>query len=531
MRRTLAVLASLADETAVDAYVVGGTVRDVLLERRPVDLDLAVSHDALAFARRAADVLGGRYVELDDERSVARIVLKSQSAAHAAPGPPEDAADIGTRAIGAFCDDRDTPPSPTHASISYIDLSQLQGDLAADMRRRDFTIDALAVALTEVAHQDSAAVVDIYGGLPDLAAGIVRMNNATVFDADPLRTMRAVRIAADLRFTIEAATADAIRASAPLLLEAAAERRRDELARLFSLDDAYSGLRLLDSSGLLDVLLPEVAIGRGVEQPKEHAYDVFEHNMRTVEVLDALLADRRPADLPVWLWDEVWDAFGWCGRALRRYFKSEPSEGRSRGALVKLAGLLHDVAKPQTRELRDGRVRFFGHADLGSAVSREIMRRMRFSSKESAFVASLVAEHLRPVQLAQIGEVPSRRALHRFYNDLGDAVPAVLFLSRADAASARGREMTQAAWATQVRYMNSLIVRSVEDEGIVHPPRLLSGRDIMSILRIGEGPEVGRLLGVLQEAQAAGEVADAEAAKTFIRQQARRDIDASRASG
>src|SRR5205823_10633280 len=103
------------------------------------------------------------------------------------------------------------------------------------------------------------------------------------------------------------------------------------------------------------------------------------------------------------------------------------------------------------------------------------------------------------------------------------ALPIFLFLSLADAAAARGPEMTRAAWSNQVRYMNSLIVRSVEDEGIVHPPRLLTGRDIMSILGIGEGPEIGRLLAALREAQAAGEVADAEAAKTFIREQARRD--------
>ena len=189
------------------------------------------------------------------------------------------------------------------------------------------------------------------------------------------------------------------------------------------------------------------------------------------------------------------------------------------------------VSKPQTKELRDGRTRFFGHADLGATMTRDIMRRLRFSSKETKFVATLVAEHLRPVQLAQIGEVPSRRALHRFYNDLGDAVPAVLFLSLADAAAARGPAMTRIAWSDQVRYMNSLIVRSVEDEGIVSPPRLLTGRDIMSILSIGEGPEVGRLLAALREAQAAGEVANAEAAETFIREQAGRDNDASRASG
>src|SRR5207248_10739316 len=136
-------------------------------------------------------------------------------------------------------------------------------------------------------------------------------------------------------FRIEAVTAEAIRVDAAGVLHAAAERRRYELVRIFGLDSAYSGLRLLDSLGLLHVLLPEVAAGRGVEQPKEHAYDVFEHNIRTVEVLDGLLGHEPPSELPPWLWEELWDAFGWCAEAIRSYLVSELSEGRSRASLLK----------------------------------------------------------------------------------------------------------------------------------------------------------------------------------------------------
>src|SRR5207249_9103828 len=159
-----------------------------------------------------------------------------------------------------------------------------------------------------------------------------RMNVPEVFAADPLRTMRAVRIATELGFTVEPATTEAMRQAASQVLEAAAERRRDELARIFGLDSAYSGVRLLDAVGLLDVLLPEVVVGRGVEQPKEHAYDVFEHNMRTVEVLDALLGEEAPSELPAWLWEEARDTFGWCAEGLGGCFAAEPSEGRSRAS-------------------------------------------------------------------------------------------------------------------------------------------------------------------------------------------------------
>jgi putative nucleotidyltransferase with HDIG domain len=459
-----------------EAYVVGGTVRDVLLGRETRDVDLAVGGDALAWARSVADALGAHFVVLDDENAVARVVLSEGAAAE------------------------------------YIDVAALQGSLDQDLRRRDFTVDALAVPL------GGREIIDVCGGLADLDACIVRMNAPGVLDADPLRLLRAVRIAAELEFEVEPATMDAIRARAVSVNAAAAERRRDELARILALADTHGALRTLDRAGLLDALLPELAEGRGVSQPEQfHAYDVFEHNLRTVRAMDQMLGAGGG-----WLAGEVWRTFGWCADELRAYLGEEMSEGRSRATLLKLAALLHDIAKPRTRSVDpDGRVRFFGHADEGAAMARLIMRRFRFSSRETAFVALLVAEHLRPVQLARVGEVPTRRALYRFFRDLGDAAPAVLLLALADGAAARGPALTRAAWSRQVAYMNSLLVRSREEEGIVHPPRLLTGHDIMSTLGVPEGPAIGRLLEALQEAQAAGEVQDRDQALAFVRALAR----------
>ena len=469
-------LAELREER--ELYVVGGTVRDVLLGREVHDIDLAVSGDAGTWARAVADALGGHFVPLDDERDVARIVLDGE--------------------------------------VHHIDVAALQGGVEDDMRRRDFTIDAMAV------RAGTPEVLDPLGGLADVAACRVRMTSPAVLDDDPLRLLRGVRLAAELGFAIEAATADAIRERRGRATHPAPERRRDELCRIFALEAAEPGVRLLEALGLLDVLLPEVAAGKGVEQPKEHAYDVFEHNVRTVAALDVMLATQPPAGKDAWLWDEVWAIFGWCEDATRAYFREEMSEGRSRGALLKVAGLLHDVAKPQTRAAQpDGRIRFFGHADAGARIAAEIMRRYRFSARERRWVALLVEEHLRPVQLAQVGEVPTRRALHRFFKDLGDAAIAVLFLSLADGAAASGPRLTREGWRRQAAYMNSLLVRSFEDEGIVHPPRLLTGYDIMSALSLPEGPAIGRLLNALEEAQGAGDVTDRDQALAFVKEQVR----------
>ncbi len=209
-----------------------------------------------------------------------------------------------------------------------------------------------------------------------------------------------------------------------------------------------------------------------------------------------------------------WDTSAWREPSLRAYLAEELSEGRSRASILKLAALLHDVAKPQTRTVKaDGGAQFLGHADIGAEIAASIMRRLRFSAREVRFVTVLVAEHLRPVQLAPKGEPPSRRALYRFHRDLGDAAEAVLLLSLADAASARGLTGSAGveasdAWLHHVRYMNSLLVRSIEEEGILDPPRLLTGHDIMTSLGLREGPLIGELLEAVREAQAMDEVRD-----------------------
>ena len=472
-------------ERDIRAWIVGGTVRDVLLGRETRDLDLAVDRDAMRFARSLADALGGHFVELDGENAVARVVLSDR----------------------------------------YVDVAQLRGTIEQDLLRRDFTIDAMAVAIWRAeAGAWGGDVIDVAGGLDDLGARAVRMTSEQALDDDPLRMLRAVRIAHEIGFAFDARTANAIRARTDAVNSVSPERVRDELARMLALPHAYAAYRALDDLRLLDVLLPELATGRGVTQPDDwHVYDVFEHNIHALEAIDVMLAVS-PRDEHDWLHGALWETFGWCAERLRAYLDESITEGRSRQALLKLASLLHDVGKPQTRAVEpSGRIRFFGHGDAGAAIAARIMRRLRFSTRETQFVRLLVAEHLRPVQLAPGGHAPTRKALYRFYRDVPHAVPAVLLLSLADGAASAGPRLTREGWTAQVEYMNSLLVRSQEEEGIVSRPPLLTGHDIMRELGESGGPRIGWLLEALREAQATGEVTDTEGALAFVMKLARRE--------
>ncbi|HWO72398.1 MAG TPA: HD domain-containing protein, partial [Dehalococcoidia bacterium] len=401
-----------------------------------------------------------------------------------------------------------------------IDITHAD-DLAEDLRRRDFTVNALASQLGPQGRLGD--VRDETGGLEDLAGRRLRMTGEAALRDDPLRLLRAARLAVELGFTIEDETAAAVRRLAPHLASVAAERQRDELVRILATPVAARGLRLMDSLGLLEQMLPELAAGRGVEQPHQHHYwDVFEHSIETVAALDEFLphkaASKAGSEGRSWF-REAFQA------ELQRFgldaYLEQRSGGHDRLVLLKLAGLLHDVSKPETKAVQpDGRIRFFGHAELGAAKAERICRRLRFGNRESRFISRLVEEHLRPMQLSQDG-LPTRRAVYRFFRDLGDAAPACLLLSLADAAAARGPRLQPERWRGLVAYIGYVLEHGLTPEApSERAPRLVDGTELMAALELQPGPEVGRLLAAIEEAQALGEVATKEEAIEYARRMA-----------
>jgi len=466
----------------IESYVVGGFVRDVLLGRDTADIDIALAQDALEVAPEVATILGGKYVPLDRVNRVGRVILVDKRIA----------------LPRAQCE---------------LDFSTFSGNIEQDLARRDFTIDAMAVNLSQFGKGFSdIQLIDPFNGWDDLRHGIIRVVAETVFTSDAARLLRAVRLAAELGFSIDEKAEALIRHYSHLITGVAGERVREELLRLLAVSSAGKFLIYLEELGLLTALFPELTETQGVEQPKEHFWNVFEHSLKTVVAIDFLL--RQGA----WEYanEEVLAAVPWS-TALAEHFDQEVSSGSNRRLLLKLAALLHDVSKPQTKAINaGGRMRFLGHAREGAAVVANILERLRFSSKEIKLVETEVNYHLRPGQMSNNDELPTHRAIYRYFRDTAEAGLDILFLSLADHLATRGPNLDIASWQEHARLVDYVIGQHFEQENVVRPPKLVDGYDIINFFGMNQGPEVGEVLEAVREAQASGEVTTREEAISFI---------------
>jgi putative nucleotidyltransferase with HDIG domain len=215
------------------------------------------------------------------------------------------------------------------------------------------------------------------------------------------------------------------------------------------------------------------------------------------------------------------------GEAARSRYNEVVAEGRTRRASLKLAALLHDISKPETRRRHaNGRIRFFGHAELGARKAAAALERLRFTAREVRLVELLIEDHLRPGQLSNGRELPSKRALYRFFRDLGEAAPDLLLLNLADHAAARGPLMPPDDWAGHVAYVHWILEQRRTDEALVRPPRLVTGNDLMAELSLPPGPLIGRLLEAVREAEAVGRIKTRHDAVKLARRLAERDANA-----
>ena len=450
------------------AWLVGGAVRDALLGTPVADLDLTLPGGSLAAARRLADRLGGAFVRLSEPHGVARVVLAGRT-----PAPP-----------------------------TQIDLADLRGPtLEADLAARELTVNALAVPLDALVG-GSAPIVDPTGGLADLAARRLRACRASAFAEDPVRVIRLLRLAHALGFRIEPETERLARAAAQAISTVAAERVRDELTALLQLSRSAPAVREAEAWSVLRTLMPEVVAMQATTQSPPHRFTVWEHSVRALEAADALLGDLR--------------LLAPHGAGVAEHLTAPLGSGLARREVLKLAVLLHDVAKPETRSADpDGRVRFNGHDRLGAERAAAIAARLRWPGRAAQVLERLVRQHLRPMHLAMLESV-SRRARYRFFRDLGEEVPELICLTIADAAGLDGRTPAEVYRGATRQLLDSLLGGQVEATREAAEPPLVRGEDVMSAFGLTPGPAVGRLLAQAREAQALGLVRSREEALAWL---------------
>ena len=443
-------------------WVVGGTVRDLLMEKPVLDLDLVVAEDARAAARELADAVDGHVFSLSDRFGAWRVISRDRS--------------------------------------WQADITPMRdGSIEADLALRDFTVNAMAVPLLS-----GEPLLDPHGGREDLDRRLIRVVSENAYRDDPLRTLRMARLACELGFSVDPSTRNLAAVDAAEIAGTAPERVFYEFRRLLVADEVLRGIELMDEAGLVSVLLPELGEQKGVEQNPYHHLDVWGH---TLAVMEALIELERDPDR----------VFGDQSARLTAELQRPLADGLTRGQALRFAALVHDIGKARTRRVNDeGRVLFIGHDQLGAEMVEALCRRLRTSTELSDYLAAITRHHLHLGFL--VHERPlSRRHVYRYLRICEPIELEVTVLSVADRLATRGERTRQEAIDSHLELARELVGEALEWRARGAGEPLVRGDDLIAELAIEPGPRVGELLELVREAEFAGEISSREDALRLAR--------------
>ena len=462
-------------------YLVGGVIRNSLLNIESSDIDLAVVGDSLHFGKVLSSKMNGRYIELDKQRGISRVVFIKES------------------------------------KVFQLDISKIDQNIERDTSRRDFTVNAMALQTKNILFDDTGPyflredLYDPYNGIHDVNTKTIRPTHNDIFKEDPLRLLRANRFSSQFNFNITTTTKYLIEENAHLLTKCSAERIRDEFLKILNNNNSAQYLRLLNKLKLLEKIIEELSFTKGVKQPKQHYWDVFNHQIECVDWFEKILDPNRIDCSNISKHIPTFKDFD-------EHFNKTYADGQTRKTLCKLACLLHDIAKPQTKTIERGKIRFLGHHISGSQLSIEILQKLHFSNKSIDLVSTQVLHHLRPSQMAPIGSLPSKKSVYKYYRDTGIASIDTLYLNLADYLAARGPKITEVEWERHCRTIDHILKQGFTEKVPSRRRKLVTGHDIMVGLGLKPGPIIGKLLAKIEEAQVDDEIKSKKEALEFLRE-------------
>jgi poly(A) polymerase len=438
------------------AYVIGGSVRDLLLGRIPTDYDIAVTGNPEQYAKKLIAKSDGHLVRLGKPgRMIIRVI----------------------------------------SGDMIFDITSLNGtSIKNDLNERDFTINAIAYDLY------SEEIIDCLGGLQDLANKKVRMVSREIFKKDPVRLIRAYRIGACLNFEIEAKTANAIKSNATLLKNIPGERIRVELFTMLGTSISYLYLSQMAISGLLTAIFPDLERLKGCFQNHYHHFDGFEHTMRAYDHLETILND--PGKI---LPD--------TSTKIHQYIdKNKP-------ALIKCAILLHDIGKPLMKTLdSNGKCHFYGHARKSADMAQKISQRLRFSNHERQFIDGIIRNHMKPLSLftAYEKKTLTQKGITRFYKKCGEYTPALLLAAIADT-KAKQDKITQKNKAFKSFLKKMIFEYFYNYQPLNDEPPLITGRDLIHVFGLTPSPLFKKILDLVDDAKLTKTIKNRSEALELIR--------------
>lgn len=432
--RIFRIIGSVAEQMNQEVYVIGGYVRDLFLGRPTNDIDIMTVGDGIVLAEKVSEALG-RKKQVTVYRNFGTAMLRYGDV---------EIEFVGARKESYNFNSRKPEVEP--------------GTLEDDQKRRDFTINALAVSIRE---NSFGRFYDPFNGLRDLHAKVIRtpLDPDITFSDDPLRMIRAIRFAAQLGFTISEETLEAIARNRERIRIVSAERVVDEMNRIILSSIPSSGFKLLDNTGLLEIIFPEMSMLKGVEVARGTSHkDNFYH---TLQVLDQLSEKT----------DNLW---------------------------LRWSALLHDIAKPHTKKYVEGQGwTFYSHNIAGAKMVPGIFRKLKLPQNEKMkYVQKMVNLHMRPISLAE--EVVTDSAVRRLLFEAGDDIDDLMMLCEADITSKN--ESRARRYLENFRLVREKLKIIDEKDSIRNFQPPVDGEEIMETFGLSPGREVGIIKNAIKEA-------------------------------
>jgi len=461
----------LAKDTNTEVFLVGGYIRDILLNKKSLDIDLTVSKSVESFAKKLSKNIKGKCFLLHTDLQTYRVAVLN------------------------------------NPKLEYIDISLMQGkNIEQDLKRRDFTINALAVKI-ENFNNIKKNVIDYCNGLKDLKSKEIKVVSKNVFIEDPLRMLRAVRFASEYNFKISKQTLSLIKKYASKISLVAGERIKNEFFRILSNKKSSQYISIMDEVKLLEAIFPVITkMKKSAKKFYYHPKGLFQHCFQTYEALENIFI-------------KLDKYFHNSKDLLEQHLNENFSENVTRKNLLKFVAIFHDCAKPESAIRMDNKMRFLGHEELGAKKTAQIMKTLKMSNKEIDFAKAIISEHMRPSNLAK-SEVITNRAQLRLFRDIKENIPDLLVLAMSDWHSYKTLKIySKKILKQQEKSVAKLIFNYFDFINNKPKGKLVDGNMLMKEFNLKPGKIIGELLMLINNSYEEGRIKDKKSALKFAKSQ------------
>ena len=461
----------LAKDTNTEVFLVGGYIRDFLLKKENLDIDLVVSKYVESFAKKLAKLISGKCFLLHSDLQVYRVAVFNNQ------------------------------------NIRYIDISLMQGkNIEQDLKKRDFTINSLAVKI-ENFDNIKKNIIDCCDGIKDLKTKEIKVISKNVFIKDPLRMLRAFRFASEYNFKISRQTLLLMKKYSSKISSVAGERIKNELFRIFSNKKSSQYVFIMDEVKLLESMFSVITKMKiSAKNFYYHPKGLFQHCFQTYEALENIFI-------------KLDKYFHNSKDLLEQHLNEQFSENITRKNLLKFIALFHDCAKPETAKRIDNKMRFLGHEKLGAQKTVKIMKKLKMSNKEINFAKTMISDHMRPSNLTK-AEVITKKAQIRLFRDIKENTPDLLILAMSDWHSYKALKVcSKKNLKSQEKSVAKLIFNYFDFINRKPKNKIIDGNILMKKFNLKPGKIIGELLKIINNAYEENKIKDEKTALNFIKPQ------------